>query len=295
VLITSSSPGDGKSTVAMHLASAAAGAGSSVLLIEADLRHPTLAGRLKLPGNRGLSQLLAGEFRDIDEVIQTVRVDGRNTGDGGRSLDVLVSGPIPPNPTDLIESERMRDIIQLAKRDYDLVIVDTPPTSVVSDAIPLVKEVSGVIVVCRLGKTTRESAHHLRDQLQNLEANLLGVVVNSVGRQAGYGHLYGYGYGEQPQRKRKKGDAAEPAAAPAARNGAPRPNGGAPDAERIRVTANGHAADRDEARREPSAVNVADPPAVQPARPRPAEPQPRARPEQQPQRSGGILRRRPRK
>src|SRR5207247_10152026 len=98
--------------------------------------------------------------------------------------------PSPPKPTDLIESERMREIIRAAERDYDLVVIDTPPTSVVSDAIPLVKEVSGVLIVARMGKTTRESAAHLRQQLENLEANTLGVVINSVGRESRH---YGYG------------------------------------------------------------------------------------------------------
>ncbi len=198
VLITSSAPADGKSTVAMHLASAAAAAGSRVALIEADLRHPTLARRLGLPLDTGLSQVLAGQASDLHDVAHRVPVVGRRRGDADyRTMDVLVAGPIPPNPTDLIESERMRDVIRSAEAGYDLVVIDTPPTSVVSDAIPLVKEVSGVIVVCRLGKTSRESASHLRQQLENLEANTLGIVINSVGRQSryyGYGYGYGYGY-----------------------------------------------------------------------------------------------------
>ncbi|HEX8066711.1 MAG TPA: polysaccharide biosynthesis tyrosine autokinase [Thermoleophilaceae bacterium] len=207
VLITSSSPGDGKSTVAMHLASAGAAAGSRVALIEADLRHPTLARRVGLPPERGLSQLLAGEIGTLRDAAHSVPVAGRRRGDPDfRTMDVVVSGPIPPNPTDLIESERMHEVMQEASREYDLVVVDTPPTSVVSDAIPLVKQVSGVIVVCRLAKTTRESAYHLRNQLANLEANTLGVVINSAGRGRGY-HHYGYGYGYGPiDEKRKKGD-----------------------------------------------------------------------------------------
>jgi capsular exopolysaccharide synthesis family protein len=210
VLITSSAPADGKSTVAMHLASAAGAAGSRTLLLEADLRHPTLARRLKVPNQRGLSQVLAGQAGSLQDVAHSVPVAGRRPADADfRTIDVVVCGPIPPNPTDLIESERMRELIRGAEDVYDLVVIDTPPTSVVSDAIPLVKEVSGVIVVSRLGKTTRESANHLRGQLENLEANLLGVVVNSVGRQSGYGYNYGYGYGygtgAEPQGRRRRG------------------------------------------------------------------------------------------
>ena len=207
VLITSSAPADGKSTVALHLAAAAASAGSKVMLMEADLRHPTLAHRLGLRSDIGLSQILASETNSVRHVVHRVPISGRRRGDTAeRTMDILTSGPIPPNPTDLIESERMREIIRVAEREYDLVVIDTPPTSVVSDAIPLVKEVSGVIVVCRLGKTTRESAAHLRNQLENLEANTLGIVINSVGRQTGY-YGYGYGYGYGSDQKRKRSDA----------------------------------------------------------------------------------------
>jgi succinoglycan biosynthesis transport protein ExoP len=192
VLITSSAPGEGKSTVAVHLARTAAASGARVLLLEADLRRPTLAGRLGISGGEGISQVLAGT-RDLPRAIRHVHLS--EAGDNGPMLDVLTAGPIPPNPSDLIESEQMRKIIRGAEEAYDLVIIDTPPTSVVSDAIPLVSEVSGVIAVARLGKTTRESAAHLRAQFENLGANLLGVVVNSVGRRsAGYGYGYGYGY-----------------------------------------------------------------------------------------------------
>ena len=166
VLITSSAPADGKSTVAMHLASATAAAGARVLLLEADLRNPTLARRLGVPGDSGVSQVLAGQAGSMHEVAHRVPVAGRRRGDADfRTMDIVVSGPIPPNPTDLIESERMREIIREAEHDYDLVVIDTPPTSVVSDAIPLVKEVSGVIVVARLGKTTPNSESTARIRL----------------------------------------------------------------------------------------------------------------------------------
>ena len=236
VLITSSAPADGKSTVAIHLALAAAATGSKVMLMEADLRHPTLARRLGLRGDIGLSQVLAGEIEGIHHVVHQV-----DAGLRGRTLDVVTSGPIPPNPTDLIESERMRDLIHVAEARYDLVVIDTPPTSVVSDAIPLVKEVSGVIVVCRLGKTTRESATHLRNQLENLEANTLGVVINSVGRQTGYyGYGYGYGYGPPEQRRARRGYSAAAARAPEPGVAEPAPNAeGAPPVRPTNGVTNG--------------------------------------------------------
>src|SRR3954470_19271166 len=192
VLVTSAAPGEGKSTVAKHLASAAASTGERVLLLEADLRRPTLRTRMHLAGDNGLSQVLAGT-RSLRSAIEQVEVAGRTDEPG--SLSVLASGPIPPNPTDLIESDRMRHVLKAVSEKYDLVVIDTPPTSVVSDAIPLVKSVDGVLVVARLGRTTRDSSTHLRDQLNNLGAYVLGVVVNSVTRQSASGYAYGYGYG----------------------------------------------------------------------------------------------------
>lgn len=207
VLLTSPSPGEGKSTVALHLAGTAARAGAKVLLIEADLRRPNLAQRLGVAARTGLSQLLAGN-QELAEAVTHVPLAG---GKGEGALDVLLSGPLPPNPTDLIESERMRDTIRVAEEHYDLVVVDTPPASIVSDAIPLLTEMS-VIVVCRLGKTLREPARRLRGQLENLGASTLGVVVNSVGREGGYG--YGYGYdaaagGSAKQSYERRGEASE--------------------------------------------------------------------------------------
>jgi capsular exopolysaccharide synthesis family protein len=237
VLITSASPAEGKSTVAVHLAAAAASAGQNVLLLEADLRRPTLTAKLGMSAGVGLSQVLSGDFT-LQAAVQTVPVANSSNEGGLRTMDVCVAGPIPPNPSDLIESERMRKIIKRAEGEYDLVVVDTPPTSVVSDAIPLVNEVSGVIVVTRLGKTTRESASHLRNQLENLDAYTLGVVVNSVGKTGRYGYGYGgYGYGYQA------------ANAPAAANGA------APTTTRKkRAERNGHATSPDAGARVTSQV-----------------------------------------
>jgi succinoglycan biosynthesis transport protein ExoP len=218
VLVTSSMPGEGKSTVAKYLASAAAATGERVLLLEADLRRPTVKNRLDLRGNSGLSQVLAGT-RTLSEAVEHVEV--ATGGDSPRSLAVLASGPLPPNPTDLIESDRMRQVLEHVREHYDLVVIDTPPTSVVSDAIPLVKAVDGVLVVSRLGRTTRDSVLSLRDQLVNLGAHVLGVVVNSVSRGGASGYGYGYAYSAEytEQRKRRGRASDEPAGVAGTSNG----------------------------------------------------------------------------
>ncbi|MBA3617330.1 MAG: CpsD/CapB family tyrosine-protein kinase, partial [Rubrobacteraceae bacterium] len=199
VLITSSGSGDGKSTVAWGLAVAAASSGSRTLLVEADLRHPSLAARYGLYGlgtRHGLTSVLTGEVHRAAAVSQIPVAASANDAHPAHSMDVMLAGPLPPNPTDLIESPPMADLIRDVEREYDLVVVDTPPVAIVSDAIPLLTMVGGVIVVSRLGKTTRDAVRHLRSQLDNLEAPLLGVVVNSVDSGAGYyGYGYGYGYG----------------------------------------------------------------------------------------------------
>jgi tyrosine-protein kinase len=199
VLVTSAAPADGKSTVAWNLAAAAAASGAKVLLLEADLRHPTLARSSALvKPEPGLSTVLSG-YATLDEAVQTVPLHQRSSP-YERTIYVLPAGPLPPNPADLLESERMREVIRQAESSCDLVVIDTPPTSIVSDAIPLVKEVSGVIVVVRLGQSTREAIAHLSNQLEHLNAPTLGVVLNALARDSGsygYGYAYAYGYRDQ--------------------------------------------------------------------------------------------------
>jgi receptor protein-tyrosine kinase len=168
ILVTSAAPQDGKTTVSWNMAVAEARANKSVLYIEADLRRPTLGELLAVPASRGLSLVLAGA------------VDARDALQHAQGVDVLLAGPLPPNPAELLESQRMRQLLQWAEQNYDRVIIDTPPVSVVADAIPLMNRVSGVVVVVRLGKSRRDSAEHLREQLANIEAPVLGVVVNGA-------------------------------------------------------------------------------------------------------------------
>lgn len=205
VLVTSAAPGDGKSTVSWNVAVAAAELGSKVLLIEADLRHPTFVKRFGMTVETGLSDILTGRA-ELADVARQVPVGSRRSsrshhangnGNGAASdaysMDVVFAGRLPANPRGLIASERMTALIREAEERYDFVVIDTPPTSIVSDAIPLVGRVSGVLVVTRLRKNTRDAAEHLRDQLQHLNANTIGIVVNSIEDQDGYyGSVYGY-------------------------------------------------------------------------------------------------------
>jgi receptor protein-tyrosine kinase len=206
LVVTSAAPGEGKTVVASHLALAAAiGGQTKVLLLEADLRKPSLVSRFELAPLPGLSELLTHDIL-ISDVVQRIPVAGGLNG--ASTLDVIVSGAVPPNPAELLESRKLGDLVDQLTGMYDLVVVDTPPVSVVADAMPLVALVSGVVVVSWMGRTTRDAALHLRRELEALSAPTLGVVVNRVkaGTDGYYGYPY-YGYGvEQLAVSRLKGD-----------------------------------------------------------------------------------------
>lgn len=198
MLITSSAPGDGKSTIARYLAATAASSNVRVVLLEADLRRPTLHRALPDLATTGLTDVLAGSM-PLSEVIQGVPVTTT------RSLDVITAGPLPPNPTDLLESDRMLDLIGQLEAHYDLVIIDSAPVTVVPDAIAIASRVSGVLVVVREGKSTSTAARQLRKQLDNLQIAPLGIIVNAASQRQDGGAYYTY-YGYAPLERTSTGE-----------------------------------------------------------------------------------------
>jgi capsular exopolysaccharide synthesis family protein len=195
LLVASAAPGDGKTTVARHLASAAARMGSRVLLLEADLRRPTVAVQFDIQSGPGVSDVLIGAT-SLSEATQMVDLDFPSVdGRKGRTLDVLVAGAaLPPNPGELIESHAMEALLERAKSTYDLVVIDTPPLTAVSDAFPLLRKVDGVIIVGRVGRNRRDVAERLHETLTGAGAPLLGVVANGfkAARLGSYGYAYDY-------------------------------------------------------------------------------------------------------
>jgi receptor protein-tyrosine kinase len=172
ILITSSASEEGKTMVAWNLALTEAHAGKRILYVEADLRRPTLAQRLDLSKAMGLSLVLAGSVEAKAAIQKT------------RGVDVLAAGPLPPNPAELIDSQRMEGLLEWAEREYDRVIVDTPPAAIVADALPLIKQVDRVLIVVRLRRTARDAAEHLQEQLMYIEAPVIGLVVNEAPSQS---------------------------------------------------------------------------------------------------------------
>lgn len=199
ILVVSALPAEGKSTVAWNLAAAVVGSGASVLLLEADMRIPSFVRRHGLPAGQGLDAVLTGEA-EPDEVIRRVLVAGGSNGRSGPVLDVICAGEAQADPTYLLESQRMEDLILDLEERYELVVVDTPPTLLVPDSMALVDYVSGVVVVTRMGNT-RDSAVQLRRQLEYARAPLLGIVINGVDPAAGY-QAYNYTYETTEQRTR---------------------------------------------------------------------------------------------
>jgi succinoglycan biosynthesis transport protein ExoP len=193
VLVISAGPGEGKTTVSYNLAKASAALGSKTLLIEADLRRGTMIAPLLGGFVPGLSDVLIGDV-SMESAIHTIEI-----GSGGE-LDVLVAGEIPPpNPGELIESDEMESLIERARTIYDVVVIDTPPLSLIADAVPLLSKVDGVIVVGRIGKSRRDAAEQLRKQLTRLRAPVLGLVANGLRRPTAAASRTGYGYYYQPK------------------------------------------------------------------------------------------------
>ena len=188
VLVTSSRSREGKTTIAWNLASAAASAGLSVAVVEADMRRPSIASRYGLQPGPGLAEVLSGQVA-IADAVQAVATVGEADANGyTRPMDVLVAGDPPVNPSALMQSNVMLRVLDVLQKEHDLVVVDTPPVAHVADAISLLRHVDGVLVAAAVNSTRSPDASRLRDQLQSLDARILGVVAN------GGSALHGYAY-----------------------------------------------------------------------------------------------------
>jgi capsular exopolysaccharide synthesis family protein len=185
ILVTSSVPAEGKSTVATNIAATMGETGARVILVDADLRRPTTAKYLGLTDTAGLASVLAG-LTPLEDAVQIW---------GDSSVSVLSAGGTPPNPSELIASEAMSRLLAMLRESYDYVVVDSPPLLPVADASVLSNRVDGVIVVARAGTVRRAQLERSSGMLQAVNANVLGVVVNYIARRGIAGGYYGsYGY-----------------------------------------------------------------------------------------------------
>jgi polysaccharide biosynthesis transport protein len=191
LLVASAAAGEGKTTIARHLAEAAAGAGARVLLLEADLRHPTLARQLDIEAGPGLAEVL-NEAAPLNEAIRSIDLSPLPGEEAATvTLDVLACHGTPPNPGQLIERHAMAVVLDRAKSTYDFVVIDAPPLPAVSDAFPLLHQVDGAVIVSWVGRGRRDAAELLHRTLKGSGVVEVGVIANGA-RRAGagaYGHV----------------------------------------------------------------------------------------------------------
>jgi receptor protein-tyrosine kinase len=176
--VTSSVPGEGKTTTAMNLAITLAQGGEKVLLLEGDLRQPRIFEDMHVSAAVGLTTVLSGKM-PLEDVVQDAGVP---------NLSVLTCGPQPKNAADLLQSRRMADVLARARDTYDIVVIDTPPLLPVADATLLAAQSDGTLLVVRHGKTTRDQLSRAIQRLDAVNVRLVGVILNMLpnGRRKGY-------------------------------------------------------------------------------------------------------------
>lgn len=186
LLFTSSSPGEGKSTSAANVAIVFAQEGKKVLLVDADMRKPTMHYTFHTTNTTGLSNLLTKQWM-LEEVTKLTKIDG---------LHLITSGPIPPNPAELIGSNSMKTLLEELKTQYDLVIFDAPPLLSVADAQILSNKCDGTILVINAGKTEKDSVLKAKESLLSAKANILGTLMNNFKLEKDHYYYQYYGTGE---------------------------------------------------------------------------------------------------
>jgi succinoglycan biosynthesis transport protein ExoP len=197
LLVTSSVPVEGKSVAAANLAVVLAQAGLRTLLIDADLRRPSAHKLFRLPNQSGLSNALLRDGASANGHLQMTETE---------NLRVLTSGPIPPNPSELLGSRKMQELLDRLKTEQDVIVLDSSPVLAVTDSSVLATQVDGVVLVTQAGSTRRQAALRSRDTLRKVGGNIVGAIVNRIPRGAGSGYYYQYYYsgtGDKRNKKRK--------------------------------------------------------------------------------------------
>lgn len=197
IIITSSTAEEGKTSIACNLAVSIAYTGKKVLILDCDLRRPNIHKKMNIFNFEGLTNVLIGEVV-FDNVVQK--------SDEIPNLHMLTSGPIPPNPSELLASKQMEKFLDDLKDKYDMIVIDSPPVGVVTDAAILSTKADGVILVVAAGKTKIEVAKRSKGILENINANILGVVLNKVNIKNNAYYKYGYYeyYGEQDKKRKRR-------------------------------------------------------------------------------------------
>lgn len=200
ILVSSSVPAEGKSTISANVAIAMGAMEKNVLIVDADLRKPTLHRTFTLNNEKGLTTLLINPSLHFNEVVM------KSTD---LNLYLLPSGPIPPNPAELLASGRMTKLMKELEDFFDVIIYDAPPINSVTDPQILASKVDGCVLVVRHGYAKKDEVRRAKEVLENVNANILGFVLNAKSNEEsdGYGYYSYYGYGQdQNEGEHKHGD-----------------------------------------------------------------------------------------
>jgi capsular exopolysaccharide family len=195
ILFTSTGPNEGKSTVVSNLAVTLCKAGSKVLVLEGDLRNPTVHKMFGLHNGYGVTNVLMRGTMYAEFIQHTVI----------ENLDIISSGPKPPNPSELLGSSRMKALLEQLKKDYDYVLIDAPPVVVVTDAALLASECDGAILVVSSGETIIDGAVRAKELLTNVNAKIIGVVLNKCKdiKSSNYYYYHYYDDGDNIKKRKK--------------------------------------------------------------------------------------------
>jgi non-specific protein-tyrosine kinase len=195
LVVTSPNPVEGKSTTLSNLGVVMAQAGRSVVLVDSDLRRPMLHRIFQLQNRTGLTSVLLQDDQVLDGHIQETGIE---------NLRVLTSGPLPPNPSELLASQKMRNLVDRLKEEADVIIFDTPPALPVTDAAVLSTQVDGVLLVTDAGRTRRGAARRATDNLRQVGDNILGAALNRLTSRSTDGYYYYYYYAEDNKGRRRR-------------------------------------------------------------------------------------------
>lgn len=182
IVVTSSVPGEGKSTTSLNLSVAFAQLGKKVLLIDADMRKPSIHKRLELSNLTGISTILAG-MAEFESAIQILKSDTYE-------FSVITSGEIPPNPAEMLNSQKMVQLLDILKSYYDIIIIDSPPVLAVTDSQVMARLTDGLVLVSDIKTTKKKEILEAKNLLDKAQANIIGVVINKVDAENDNNYYY---------------------------------------------------------------------------------------------------------
>lgn len=195
ILITSAQQNEGKSTVISNLATTFASLEHKrVLIMDCDLRNPSIHKMFKISNLYGLTDVLTGQ-KNIDKCIEKTKIEG---------LDILKVGKIPPNPSEILQSKRMRDFMDVIKQHYDYIFIDSPPIGLVTDAGILAQYADGTILLVGANEANIEATKIAKERLEGVNANILGAILNKFEADSSSYGYYNYYYGSDRNNKKKK-------------------------------------------------------------------------------------------